>query len=164
MTTPVRTLLVGANCNHHVTTPLFPPQVHLNGQHDCVTDVQINYLSLGSGSKDGDGLIDELIAMLAEQLQGEMVVVFLFDNCAVGKNGAVTAQLPQALVDRGLVSVAEVLYFPTYHGKYRADGRFGGYEKKVTSSASLTTNPPRPHPESRPTSRHTSHPTPPTPS
>ena len=58
----------------------------------------------------------------------------MFDNCAVGKNGAVSAQLPQALVDRGIVSVAEPLYFPTYHGKFRADGRFGGYEKQLTKN------------------------------
>ena len=43
--------------------------VQVNGQHDCVTDVQINYLNHGGGSKDADKLIDEIIANLAEQLQ-----------------------------------------------------------------------------------------------
>ena len=109
-----------------MTTPLFPPQVHLNGQHDCITHVQINYLSLGAGSKNADGIIDELVAMIGEQMQGEEVVVLLFDNCAVGKNGEVSTMLPQALVDRGICSVVEPLYFPTWHGKYHADRRFGG--------------------------------------
>eukprot|EP00966_Prymnesium_polylepis_P280311 6476870-Prymnesium_polylepis.1 len=30
--------------------------VQINGQHDAVTDVQMNYLSHGAGSKDADGL------------------------------------------------------------------------------------------------------------
>lgn len=34
--------------------------VQLNGQHDCVTDVQLNYLSFGAGSKGADKSIDEI--------------------------------------------------------------------------------------------------------
>ena len=57
--------------------------------------MQINYLNHGGGSKDADKLIDEIVANLAEQLQGEMVVVLLFDNCAVGKNGEISAMRPR---------------------------------------------------------------------
>ena len=103
--------------------------VQINGQHDCVTDVQINFISHGGGSKDGDKLCDELVANLAQQLQGEMIVIFLFDNCAVGKNDEIATMLPQSFVDRGFCSICEATYFPLYHGKFRADGRFGGYEQ-----------------------------------
>ena len=102
--------------------------VLVNGEYECVTDVQLNYLSLGGGSKDSDTLVDEIVCCLAERMQGEMTVVLLFDNCAVGKCGKISAQLPEALKDRGFCTVVESLYFPKYHGKLRADSRFGGYE------------------------------------
>ena len=124
--------------------------VKVNGEYECVTDVQLNYLSLCGGSKDSDTLVDEIVCCLAERMQGEMTVVLLFDNCAVdkcgnisahcgdcrivgttcavGKCGKISAQLPEALKDRGFCTVVESLYFPKYHGKLRADSRFGGYE------------------------------------
>jgi hypothetical protein len=102
--------------------------VQVNGQHDCVTDVQINYLNHGGGSKDADKLIDEIVVNLAQQLQGEMVVVFMFDNCAIGKNDEISGKLVQAFTDRGLCSVCEAGYFRLYHGKFKSDTRFGGYE------------------------------------
>ena len=48
--------------------------------------------------------------MLCEQLQGEMVVVLIFDNCAVVKNDEIATKLIQELVDRGICSVCEALY------------------------------------------------------
>ena len=105
--------------------------VQINGQHDAITDVQINYLSHGAGSKDADKLIDEIIANIAEQLQGEMVVVLVFDNCAVGKNAEISTKLPQLIVDRGLAAVCEMWYLVKYHGKWLSDARFGGYEQTI---------------------------------
>eukprot|EP00966_Prymnesium_polylepis_P153300 3541023-Prymnesium_polylepis.2 len=35
--------------------------VQFNGQHDAITDVQLNYLSFGAGSKDADKSMDEII-------------------------------------------------------------------------------------------------------
>jgi hypothetical protein len=48
--------------------------------------------------------------MVAEQIQGEMVLIFIFDNCAVVKNSEVSTKLPQFMVDKGLCSIAECLY------------------------------------------------------
>eukprot|EP00966_Prymnesium_polylepis_P015511 358787-Prymnesium_polylepis.2 len=95
--------------------------------------------------------------MLAEQMQGEMVIVFIFDSCAVVNNSEVSTKLPQLCTDKGLCSIAESMYLikfdsltrtsadsnqlPVreavlrlccspllrYHSKWRCDSRFGGY-------------------------------------
>lgn len=91
--------------------------VHINGQHCAVTHIQTNYLSWGAGSKKADNIIDEIIANVAEVVQGEMVLVFVFDRCALGLCAKVAMQLGMALKDRGICSVFEAYYFPSKHGR-----------------------------------------------
>ena len=91
--------------------------VHINGQHCAVTHIQTNYLSWGAGSKKADNIIDEIIANVAEVVQGEMVLVFVFDRCSLGLCAKVATQLGMALKDRGICSVFEAYYFPSKHGR-----------------------------------------------
>ena len=106
-----------------------PCTVHINGQHDAVTNLQMNYLSWGAGSKKADNIIDEIVACIAETIQGEMALVLVFDRCALGLCAKIATQLPSKLTDLGLATVVECYFFPRHHGKWLADMRFGGYEE-----------------------------------
>jgi len=106
-----------------------PCTVHINGQHDAVTSLQMNYLSWGAGSKKADNIIDEIIACVAETIQGEMALVLVFDRCALGLCAKIATQLPSKLTDLGLATVVECYFFPRHHGKWLSDMRFGGYEE-----------------------------------
>ena len=90
--------------------------VQVNGVHSALTHVQLNYLACGSGALDADKQIDQIIAALAELLQGEMVVMLLFDNCGVGKNWEIATALGRMLVDLGMCSIVDCTYFMLYHG------------------------------------------------
>lgn len=58
-----------------------------------------------------------VIMYLAESLNGEKIVVPIFDNCVVNKNYMMVMMLPQLLVDLGLCMICNILFYEAHHGK-----------------------------------------------
>eukprot|EP01052_Picozoa_sp_SAG31_P028779 SAG31_NODE_2806_length_5066_cov_8.018321_4_plen_681_part_00 len=105
-----------------------------------VTDVASLTLSEpGSGSKDSDGVIDEMLVnfIARTRAQRPQVAVFVQDCCALQRNQYMTQQM-QMLVDHKFCEVAICIYHQERHSKDDSDKDFGSLETALAHTVSFS--------------------------